>query len=177
MKHQAELLQQMHSRFHARALCKHLKGPFSKGSSKVICKKKKFNENNRAKIKWKMYPTTHAAGVLVLRRLFPWFLYGCLKLIIHLRCFSSDANGLEEFCWQVPRCRKLMNATGLCLRGAGAASASRVNTNCINARLDVGGRVGNWTDNSANLSQSTTLTLPAFHFLVFRWCKHHRPLV
>lgn len=38
LKQKPELLWQMHMCFHVRALCKHLKGLFSKGSSKVICK-------------------------------------------------------------------------------------------------------------------------------------------
>jgi len=44
--------------------------------------------------------------------------------------------------------------------------ALRVNTDCINARLVVGGHAGNWTDNSAELRRSATLALAAFSFFI-----------
>lgn len=45
--------------------------------------------------------------------------------------------------------------------------ALRVNTKHINARLDVGGRFGNWAGNSVDLSLSGTIPLLAFYLISF----------
>lgn len=108
-----------------------------------------------------MSPTTHTASILELRHIFlPDFYMDASNTLIIFTAFVGiliDEKSFFIFLLLagvlVLRCLKLTDVTGVYLRGAGAVLlaeisargvfASRVNTNRIKARLDVGGHGGN----------------------------------
>lgn len=110
-----------------------------------------------------MSPTTHTASILELRHIFlPDFYMDASNTLIIFTAFVGILIDEKSFFFLlllllagflVLRCLKLTDVTGVYLCGAGAVLlaeisargvfASRVNTNRIKARLDVGGHGGN----------------------------------